>query len=107
MAEFKQRNDSFNEHSKQLQEQLKTIEKEEEKQQTVELEMKKIRVALEQELSFKNGINSALVTTVLDKIIVKKGSTKEQVQLEIYLKFGQSYEALINREKSSFYYHTI
>ena len=64
--------------------------------------MKKIRDILEQELSFKNGVNSALVTTILDKIIVKKGSTKEQVQLEIYMKFGQSYEALIDREKSSF-----
>lgn len=102
MSEFKQRNDVFNVRVKQLQEQLKSLEKEEEKQEQTEVEMKKIKAVLEEELSFKNGINSALVTTILDKIIVKKGSTKEQVELEIRLKLGQSYEALIDREKSSF-----
>lgn len=101
MTEFIQRNEMFNERLKQLKEQQKIIEQEEEKRQSTELEMKKIRTVLEQELSFKNGVNSALVTTILDKIVVKKESTKEQVHIEIYLKFGQTYEALIDREKSS------
>ena len=102
VTEFKQRNDAFNEQIKELQERLKLMESEEEKRQSTELEMKKIRAVLEQELSFKHGVNSALVTTILDKIIVKKESTKEQVELEIRLKLGASYEAFIDREKSSF-----
>ena len=102
VAEFKQRNDALNGQIKELQERRKIIESEKEKRQSTELEMKKIRAVLEQELSFKNGVNSSLVTTILDKIIVKKESTKERVELEIRLKLGASYEALIDREKSSF-----
>ena len=58
--------------------------------------------ALEQELSFKNGINSALVTTILGKIVVKKGSAKEELHLEIHLKFGGPYGVVFDRQTSSF-----
>ena len=50
----------------------------------------------------QNGINSALVTTILDKIIVKKGSTKEEIHLDIHLKFGGPWRAVFNRQASSF-----
>ena len=56
---------------------------------------------MEQELTFQNGINSALVTTILDKIVVKKGSTKEHIHLDVYLKFGGPWEAAFDRGKSS------
>ncbi len=61
-----------------------------------------IRDALEQELSFQNGINSALVTTILDHIVVKKGSTKEEMHLDIHLKFGDPCGVVFHRPSSSF-----
>ena len=47
-------------------------------------------------------MNSALVTTILDRIVVKKGSTREEVHLDIYLKFGDPYGVVFDRENSSF-----
>ena len=52
-------------------------------------------------MTFQNGINSALVTTVLDQIVVKKGSTREKLHLDIHLKFGGPWGAVFDREKSS------
>ena len=101
-AEFKQRNDGFNEQAKVLEERLAVLQSEAEKGQQTTAQLQEIRSALEQELSFKNGINSALVTTILDKIIVKKGSTKEELHLEIHLKFGGPCGVVFNRENSSF-----
>jgi hypothetical protein len=49
---------------------------------------------LEKQLSFEGGINTALVATILDRVVVKKESTKEEIHLDIYLKFGQKYKAI-------------
>lgn len=106
-TEFKSRNDAWNEQLKKLEQQLEILHREEERSQQSMEQLEKIRTAVEQELSFENGINSALVTTILDHIVVKKGSTKEQVSLEIYLKLGALYEADFQREKSSFCLHRL
>ena len=45
------------------------------------------------EKSFRNGVNSPLVTTILDKIVVKKGSTREVLRLDIFPKFGGPWKA--------------
>ena len=52
-------------------------------------------------MTFQKGINSALGTTILDKIVVKKCSTKEVLHLDIHLKFGGPWGAVFDREKSS------
>ena len=101
-AEFKQRNDGFNEQAKVLEERLAVLQPEAEKGQQTTAQLQEIRSALEQELSFKNGINSALVTTILGKIVVKKGSAKEELHLEIHLKFGGPYGVVFDRQTSSF-----
>ena len=101
-AEFKTRNDSFNNQIRQLDERLAVIREESEKSQQTAAQLEQIRTALEQELSFQNGINSNLVTTILDHIVVKKESTKEEIHLEIHLKFGDPYGVVFDREKSSF-----
>ena len=101
-AEFKQRNDGFNEQAKVLEERLAVLQSEAEKGQQTTAQLQEIRSALEEELTFQNSVNSALVTTILDKIIVKKGSTKEELHLEIHLKFGGPYGVVFNRENSSF-----
>lgn len=101
-AEFKQRNDAFNQQIHELEGQMELLKAEEEKSQISVEQLGKIKAALEAELSFQNGVNSALVATILDHIVVKKGSTKEEVHLDIYLKFGDPYGVVFDRENSSF-----
>lgn len=102
MAEFKQRNDGFNKQIKALEKKRTALQAEQQKDHQTTAQLEVIRTALEQELTFQNGINSALVTTILDKIVVKKGSTKEELHLDIYLKFGGPYGVIFDRQKSSF-----
>lgn len=99
VSEFKKRNDSFNELAAQLQGQLDTIDIEEQKSKTSVLQVDKIRKALEKELSFEDGVNSRLVASILDKIIVKRESTKEEIHLDIYLKMGQVYQTVYQPQK--------
>lgn len=101
VPEFKKRNDSFNELAVQLQGQLDTIAAEEEKSNNSVLQIDKIRKTLEKELSFEGEVSSALVASILDKIIVKRESTKEEIHLDIYLKMGQIYETVYQPQKSS------
>jgi len=65
------------------------------------LQVDKIRKTLEKELSFEDGVNSRLVASILDKIIVKRESTKEEIHLDIYLKMGQIYETVYQPQKNS------
>lgn len=102
IEEFKRRNDGFNEQIKGLEERLELLKAEELKSRRSVEQLDKIKAALEEELSFENGINSELVTTILDHIVVKKGSTKEEIHLDIHLKFGDPYGVVFHREKSSF-----
>lgn len=101
-AEFKGRNDGFNEQVKALEERRSTLQAEAEKGHRTAAQPEEIRTALEQELTFRNGISSPLVTSILDKIVVKKGSTKEEIHLDIRLKFGGPWRAVLNRKTSSF-----
>lgn len=101
IEEFKRRNDGFNEQIEKLEQQLAALQIEEQKNKRSAEQLEKIKTALEQELSFENGINSELVTTILDYIVVKKGSTKKEVHLDIHLKFGDPYEVVFDREKMS------
>ena len=102
MAEFKQRNDGFNEQMTILEGRRAALRAEAEKDRWTPAQLEEIRTALEQELSFSNSVNSALVTTILDKVVVKKGSTKEELHLDIHLKSGGPWRAVFDREKSSF-----
>ena len=100
-AEFKQRNDGFNRQIRELERQLEILKTEEEKSQISIEQLSKIKAALEEILSFQNGVNSALVTTILDHIVVKKGSTKAELQLDIHLKFGKPCRVVFSRADSS------
>ena len=94
IAEFKERNDALNDQLKEQESQLAAIHQEQAKVGTQELDIDAIRKELDAQLSFEGGINTALVATILDKIIVKKESTKEEIHLDIYLKLGHKYEAI-------------
>ena len=101
IQEFKSRNDAFNGQLATLEEQIEALRLDESKNRRSVEQLDKIRAALEAELSFQNGVNSALVTTILDHIVVKKESTRQEIYLDIHLKFGGPWEAAFQREKNS------
>ena len=101
IQEFKRRNDGFNNQLKALEEQMEALRLDGAKDRLSLEQLDEIRAALEAELTFQNGINSALVTAILDRIVVKKESTKREIHLDIRLKFGGPWEAVFIREKSS------
>lgn len=101
VEEFKQRNDAMNVQIRMLETQLEAIREEEAKCADGTLNIAEIRRVLDRELSFEGEINTALVASILEKIIVKKGSTKEEIHLDVYLKLGQQYEAVYAPEKTS------
>ena len=92
--EFKKRNDALNVRLRECESQLSAIHQEEERAVDNKLNEAEIRRVLDRELSFEGEPNSALLTTILEKIVVKKGSTKEEIHLDVFLKFGQQYEAI-------------
>ncbi|MEG2214584.1 MAG: recombinase family protein [Oscillospiraceae bacterium] len=102
ISEFKKRNDGFNEQIELLEQKLKALRGEEQKSKVSLGQTDKIRAALEEELSSEGGIDSELTSTILDHIVVKIGSTKEQVRLEIHLKFGDPCGVVFERPKFSF-----
>ncbi len=104
--EFKSRNDGFNEQLQKQREQIAFLQEEAQKSAISAQQLSEIKTALERELSFESVIDSTLVTTILDHIVVKKGSTKEEVHLDIYLKFGDPYGVVFQRGKSSFCFNT-
>ena len=92
--EFKERNDGLNDQLKKQESQLIAIRLEQSKAGSQEIDIGAIRKELNEQLCFEGGINTALVATILDKIIVKKESTKKEIHLDIYLTLGQKYEAI-------------
>lgn len=94
VEEFKERNDAFNAQILACQGKLTAIRQEEESRSSEELDIPAIRQALDQALSFTGEIDTALVATILDKVVVKKESTKDNIYLDIFLKLGSTYEAV-------------
>ncbi len=94
VEEFKERNDAFNAQILECQGKLTAIRQEEENRTSEELDIPAIRQALDEALSFTGDIDTALVATILDKVFVKKESTKDNIYLDIFLKLGSTYEAV-------------
>ena len=94
VEEFKERNDAFNAQILECQGKLTAIRQEEENQSSEELDITAIRRALDEALRFTGEIDTALVATILDRVVVKKESTKDDIYLDIFLKLGSTYEAV-------------
>lgn len=94
VEEFKERNDAFNAQILECQGKLTAIRQEEENRTSEELDIPAIRRALDQALSFTGDIDTALVATILDRVVVKRESTKDAIRLDIFLKLGGVYEAV-------------
>ena len=88
MKEFKSRNNRFNEQITDLQEQVVLLQKQESQNKITQLDPALLEKALWEELRFENGIESELVSTILDHVVVCEGSNNKQVYLEIYLRLG-------------------
>lgn len=94
VEEFKERNDAFNAQIQECQGKLTAIRQEEENQSSEELDIPAIRRALDEALRFTGDIDTALVATILDRVVVKRESTKDDIHLDIFLKLGGVYEAV-------------
>lgn len=94
VEEFKERNDAFNAQIQECLGKLTAIRQEEENRTSEELDIPAIRQALDEALSFTGEIDTALVATILDRVVVKKESTKDDIHLDIFLKLGSTYEAV-------------
>lgn len=99
VEEFKERNDAFNAQILECQGKLTAIRQEEENRTSEELDIPAIRQALDEALRFTGEIDTALVVTILDKVVVKKESTKDAIHLDIFLKLGSTYEAVYTPHK--------
>lgn len=94
VEEFKERNDAFNAQILECQGKLTAIRQEEENRTSEELDIPAIRRALDEALRFTGEIDTALVATILDRVVVKRESTKDAIRLDIFLKLGGVYEAI-------------
>ena len=101
VTEFKKRNEAFNQQLRGFETQLASIASEEARQKDAALDMGAIRRSLEKELSFEGRINTALVATILEKIVVKKESTKNEIHLDIFLKLNTQYQAVYDPKSLS------
>ena len=99
VEEFKERNDAFNAQILECQGKLTAIRQEEENQSSEELDIPAIRRALDEALRFTGEIDTALVATILDRVVVKKESTKDDIHLDIFLKLDSTYEAVYTPHK--------
>lgn len=84
VEEFKERNDAFNAQILECHGKLTAIRQEEENRSSEELDIPAIRQALDQALSFTGDIDTALVATILDRVVVKRESTKDAIRLDIF-----------------------
>ena len=98
-GEFKERNDGFNAQLLELEKKKSSLDEEEKASRKATEKLAKIKSVLEETLSFQNGVDSELAATVLDHILVKKGSTKERVDLEIFLRVGESKTVTLQRSE--------
>jgi hypothetical protein len=95
-AEFKRRNDELNEKLSGLESNLKSMESKRKKSGEAQSNINEIRRALERELSMENGVNSELVASILEKIVVFNTGDKLRIKLQIRLAVGD----IIDREYS-------
>ena len=103
IQEFKKRNNRFNEQIADMQEQMISLQKLEENGQTASVDLSIIEKALWQELAFKDTISTEVVAAILDHVIVCEGSTNQQINLELYLRLGQTASVTFSRKRLAFW----
>jgi len=90
--EFRQRNERFNEQARQVKARITQLQLEHGKCDAKLDSLNQIRSALEHELSFQGGINSNLVSCILDQIVVHNTEGTHCIKMDIHLKMGEMLE---------------
>ena len=103
IQEFKKRNNRFNEQIADMQEQMISLQKLEENGSAAGIDLSAIEQALWQELSFQDTISTEVVASILDHVVVCEGSTKQRIDLELYLRLGQTASVTFSRERFAFW----
>ena len=103
IQEFKKRNNRFNEQIADMQEQMISLQKLEENGSAAGVDLSAIEKALWQELSFQDTISTEVVAAILDHVVVCEGSTKRRIDLELYLRLGQTASVTFSRERFAFW----
>ena len=103
IQEFKKRNNRFNEQIADMQEQMISLQKLEENSSATSVDLSAIEKALWQELSFQDTISTEVVAAILDHVVVCEGSTKQRIDLELYLRLGQTASVTFSRERFAFW----
>ena len=103
IQEFKKRNNRFNEQIADMQEQMISLQKLEENGSVAGVDLSAIEKALWQELSFQDIISTEVVAAILDHVVVCEGSTKQRIDLELYLRLGQTASVTFSRERFAFW----
>lgn len=100
--EFRRRNEGFNQQIAELEQRLICYREAEPSTTGSSEHLAKIETTIRRELDGALSIHPALAVTVLDHMIVKEVSTKEHVQLDVFLRNGYFTEVHLLREKNSF-----
>lgn len=103
IQEFKKRNNRFNKQIADMQEQMISLQKLEENGSAASVDLSAIEKALWQELSFRDTISTEIVAAILDHVVVCEGSTKQRIDLELYLRLGQTASVTFSRERFAFW----
>lgn len=88
--EFIDRNENFNRQLHELQQKIAELQEEEARNRNTRGNLEKIKIALQKELNFEDGINSELVSAIVEQIIVKKTDDRKHIKLDIKLRVGQA-----------------
>jgi DNA invertase Pin-like site-specific DNA recombinase len=84
--EFEQRNNSLNKQIDQLRVRLNELDEEEQKSLDLKETIEGLRSAISNELDFTENMGKNVVDSFIDKIMVYKSETENQINLKIFLK---------------------
>lgn len=101
-AEFEQRNNIFNKQIDELKAKLDTLAEEEKKSTDLKESIENLRGTIANELDFSEETSKSVVDSLIDKIVVYKTDTKNEIDLKIYLKLlSDSISGHISRHRKN------
>jgi len=95
--EFKERNDEFNDQLSKLESSIESIKETIKSNSDMEGQISKIKSALDKQWSSSGAYTNEISSIMLDKIVVNKNPDKLHLKLDVYLKFGSPYQAIIDK----------
>lgn len=84
--EFELRNNAFNKQIENLRARLSELDEDEQKSLDIKKSIESLRSSISNELNFSNDLGRNVVDSFIDKIVVYKSDTENQIDLKIFLK---------------------